>query len=208
MWWIEYAKLLLPLILTAILGWVFNKKLENHKHILQKKVQDFSLYNEKKHICYAELYKLMKIAEGSIMGLSGFTKGPSFEDYSKEDIKKYLDGLTPDKVSKEVIEIWDTNKNDAIKIISEYEKHKKLNNAENSYFEARNYWLMNELYFDDELDLKIEDLFQTLYSLYVNYEIPDDVPRKVNSELKSKVKEKVNNLKVSMKKELSPFSEK
>lgn len=209
MWWIDWAKLILPLILTAILGIIFNTKLENHKHILQKKVQDFSLYNEKKHLCYAELYKLIKIAEGSILGLRGFTEKPSFEDYDKDDVGKYLDELKiPKKVFNQVVEMWDSEKDNAIKKIREYEKYRDLMDAKNSYAEARNFWLINELYFDDGIDSKLDDYFQTLYSLYVNYEIPEDVPRKVNSELKTKIQEKFNDIKQSMKKELSSFNEK
>lgn len=205
---IEWIALLLPVVLTAIIGLIFNTKLENHKHILQKKVQDFSLYNEKKHICYAELYKLIRLAEGSILGLRGLTTRPSFDDYNKVDVENYLDGFsTPKKVIREVVDLWDINKNRAIEIIREYEKYRDLKKSENAFFEARNYWLINELYFDENINIKINEYFKTLYNLYVNYENPEEVPRKENRELKSKIEVKFNELKDSMKKELSSFTE-
>lgn len=37
MTWISWVTLLLPAVTTAILGIYFNTKLENHRHILQKK---------------------------------------------------------------------------------------------------------------------------------------------------------------------------
>lgn len=145
------------------------------------------MYNEKKHVCYVELFKLIRFAEGAVFGLRGLVTRPSFIDYSKEDVEKYLSSFnSPKKIVSDVINLWDVNKDKAIEIIREYEKYRDLNNAENKFLEARNYWFSNELYFSEEINPKIDEYFQTLYRLYLNYEIPDEVPRGENADLKKK----------------------
>ncbi|MEC1437410.1 hypothetical protein P9D57_01320 [Bacillus sonorensis] len=205
----EWMVLLLPIILTGILGLFFNTKLEKQKHILQKKIQDFSLYNERKHSSYTELYKLIKEAEGQIFGLRGLKTVPSFTDCNTQDIDNYLKEFnTPQKAITEITHLWEKEKYDeAIQKIREYEKMRDINKAESAFFSAKNYWLLNELYFKEELNTKLHEYFKDLYSLYVNYEMPEGVSRKENRELKSKINDKFDELKSIMKKELSMFTE-
>ncbi|MED4341991.1 hypothetical protein [Bacillus licheniformis] len=205
----EWMALLLPIVLTGALGLFFNTKLEKQKHILQRKIQDFSLYNERKHSSYSELYKLIKEAEGQIFGLRGFNTVPSFKDCNAQDIDNYLKEFnTPQKVIAEITNLWKREKYDeAIQKIREYEKIRDMNNAQTAFFKAKTYWLLNELYFKEELNTKLHEYFKDLYNLYVNYEIPEGVSRKENTELKSKINDKFDELKSIMKKELSMFTD-
>lgn len=205
---VDWVVLLLPITLTGILGLFFNAKLEKQKHILQKKIQDFSLYNEKKHLCYSELYKLMKEAQGHIFGLKGLISRPSFDDYNKDDIESYLNEIgTTQKVVNDVVDLWEVNKDKAIKKVREYEKLRDLTLAKNALIKAKNFWLLNELYFIEDTSDKLDEYFQKLNELYINYSHIEEVSRIENREIKKEVEDKFNVLKARMKDELSSFIE-
>ncbi|MDM8151631.1 hypothetical protein [Priestia megaterium] len=197
-------------VLTAILGIIFNTKLEKHKHILQKKVQDFSLYNVKRHESYAELYKLIKNAEGRLMSLSGVRTSNSFSDFNSEDVQKYLEEFnTPKKKILEIVKLWDENKETlAIKEIGEYEKIRDVRKAKETYGAARNYWLEHELYFEAEMNNRIEDYFTSLNKLLFYIDFPSDKLEEIKKRdmIKEDTQNKLSNLKDQMTKELSSYS--
>ena len=79
----------------------YQKAIEAYKHELnaineqqkfdyQRWMTDFGLFTQKKHEAYAELYKLILIADGSLERLSGFRSVPSFNEYTRADMEKYL----------------------------------------------------------------------------------------------------------------------
>jgi len=196
-------------VLTAILGIIFNTKLEKHKHILQKKVQDFSLYNVKRHESYAELYKLIKNAEGQLMSLSGLRTVNSFSDFNSEDVQKYLEEInTPKKKIIEIVQLWDQNKETlAIKEIREYEKIRDVSKAKKTYGAARNYWLEHELYFEEEMNNKVEGYFTSLNKLLTYIDFPPDNVEEISDrdKIKKDAQNKLSDLKDQMTKELSSY---
>ncbi|MCY8309963.1 hypothetical protein MOC96_14700 [Bacillus vallismortis] len=203
--WTDWVILLLPVALTGGLGWFFNNKLEKQKHLLQKKVQDYSLFNEKKHTSYAEVYKLIKMSEGYVFSLRGYNETLALTDFNAEDLKKYLKDFMPNAKIDTVVSMWD-NKNfrEAEKIVREYEKLRDLRRAENSFYEAKNFWLLNELYFEKDINEILKEYFDALLDLFLYYKFPDKETK--NDEiitLQRTIKEKFELLRSSMRKDLS-----
>ncbi|MCQ9151120.1 hypothetical protein PWO55_08940 [Bacillus velezensis] len=201
----DWVMLLLPIVLTTGVGWFINSKLEKQKSTIQKRINNFSLYNEKKHMCLAELYKLIKEAEGYIFNLRGLRRGYSFDDFNSIDIVNYLDEINaPIKVSNEVKNLWENGKvEEAKKKISTYESLRDNHCAENALVKAKNYFLMHELYITDDLVKTIEECFKKLEKLKRNYDFPDKQTLLENDGLKDEIKNEIELLRDEMKKELS-----
>ncbi|KYD02604.1 hypothetical protein [Bacillus atrophaeus] len=203
----DWVFLLLPIFLTVGLGWFVNSKLEKQKSTIQKRINNFSLYNEKKHMCLSELYKLIKEAEGYIFYLRGLRQGYSFDDFNSIDIVNYLDKINaPRKVINEVKYLWDEEKvEEAKRKISTYESLRDNQCAENALTNAKNYFLMHELYITDDLVKTIEECFTKLEKLKRNYDFPDEQTLLENDGLKDEIKNEIELLRDRMKKELSMY---
>ncbi|ETB71209.1 hypothetical protein A943_10815 [Bacillus sp. CPSM8] len=79
--------------------------------------------------------------------------------------------------------------------------------AKNALIKAKNFWLLNELYFIEDTSDKLDEYFQKLNELYINYSHIEEVSRIENREIKKEVEDKFNVLKARMKDELSSFIE-
>ncbi|MGI1832954.1 hypothetical protein [Bacillus altitudinis] len=129
-------------IIVLVIGGRINTKLEKQKN-------DYSLYNEKKHIHYAEAYKLLKEAEGHNVDIPKVRGSLILLDFNTEDIDDYVKGFMPRKMVLEVRELWNNNKfEEARKLISTYKENFDKRQAERKIVDANNYCHANELYFE------------------------------------------------------------
>src|SRR6266446_558217 len=105
----------------------FDRELEEHRHRLrldaeavraehQRRLHDFSLYSVKKHEVYAELYRLILVADGSAGHLSGGRIVPSYQDYSADDIRAVMEGAGFTGPQREaVLRDWDNDRTAAMR---------------------------------------------------------------------------------------------
>ncbi|MCY7691124.1 hypothetical protein MH111_11775 [Bacillus altitudinis] len=148
-------------IIVLVIGGRINSKIEKQKN-------DYSLYNEKKHIHYAEAYKLLKEAEGHNVVVPKVSGGLILIDFNTEDIDDYVKGFMPRKMVLEVRKLWDNNKfEEARKLITNYKENSDKRHAEQKIVDANNYCHANELYFESGtfkllLDY-IDELFKHFY---------------------------------------------
>ncbi len=163
-------------------------KLEDHKSALQRvasetqfdyqrRIQDFNLYTSRKHEIYPEVYKKIFEAESNLLQIYGVKYYPDFNQWSISEIEQNLSEFhVPQGHLTRIIQMWNTNKQNAIqeliKIYNEIEK----NRAYNSFDAAKNTWLLSSLYLSKIANKLCEILFQKLASYMVSY----SGPRKLN----------------------------
>jgi hypothetical protein len=183
---------------------------EEKKYELEKYLSNFNQYSQKKHEIYSELYKKLKIADGMIRSLVGFKREPSFEEYNKKDMEKYLikKGVLESYARKLLVK-FDTEKDSCIKDIRNYLALIEYNEAIKKYEEAKNYFLIQELYLSDELAGNVLSLIKSLGSLSIDYDPQfselrrsEDKRKEINEEEK-KCLASLEIIKNTMKKELS-----
>lgn len=157
----------------------YQKAIEAYKHELntineqqkfnyQRWITDFSLFTQKKHEAYAELYKLILIADGSLESLFGLQQVPSFEEYTRADIEKYLinqhivEGFIP-----QLLNGWETSREDCIRKIHEYQTMIDFQKADRARNDASNYYLVNSVYFSAAIEEIVSKLLELLGHQYV-----------------------------------------
>ncbi|MCY9671758.1 hypothetical protein M5W63_04405 [Bacillus pumilus] len=169
-------------IIVLVIGGRINSKIEKQKN-------DYSLYNEKKHIHYSEAYRLLKIAEGNNLDMHKITSSLILDDYNNEDLEKYLKEFMPKGQILKVLKLWE---NEEFQVAKEKIKHYKLNYDEKIAYqriiEASNYCHEHELYFKNDtfklLLVYISELFEFCYSKQLGKSITDETRKFLLEELK------------------------
>ncbi|ARU61867.1 hypothetical protein CBW65_13125 [Tumebacillus avium] len=198
---------------------LFDKNLESHRHTLmliteetkfdfQRRIQDFSLFTSKKHEAYQELYKLILIANGKVLSFSGgFKSELSFEEFSKEDLEKYMtDKKVVSGKMKYLLEMLESNRRKAIKEMKEYILMIDFQKAWHSINEARNLLLINELYLSDEVSKSSKDVLNIIDQLLYYYESRDKEDVKNIQILELQRPGQLDRLKTLMREELAGIS--
>lgn len=160
----------------------FNEKLENYKHQLnsltesarfdyQRKLKDFDIYTNKKHTSYVEFNNLLLTAHGRVTGLMGLRSMPTYQEYNEEDIRKLLEKEhIPDGMRKDILLLFESNRDSAIEKIRELLRRIELHDAKQSRQDALNCLLLSKLYFSDKVFEKSKALLLKLGELYLSYE--------------------------------------
>ncbi len=188
---------------------------ESAKLNFQRKIQDFSLYNSKKHEKYIELHKLFLEAQSRLLGLYGLRSRPSFVEYSEDDLRKKMEteGFVSGKID-EVLEIIRTvGRDEGIGKMRKYLRMIEFQKAERSIQQVQNFYWISKLFFSDNIDRKSDELLKImneLNSYYITYmdTPPTDIQerkdyRENTSVLEKNINELINEIIVSLKEELS-----
>ncbi|MGG4155873.1 hypothetical protein [Peribacillus muralis] len=201
----------------------FNKKLESHKHDLQKitedikydyqrKIHDFSLYSNKKHEVYAELYKLLNEANIKIkIATARYREYPDFRQFEK--VEKYLkEYQVSDDTIEHVRSKWIIGRNEGVKEFQRVVDMEKVIKADESRNKAYLYLINNELFLNDEVAVNAHDIADKLRLLVIseNYKVLDGFEGTNRKDFYDEQKEhnitideKLKIVKVSMQKELA-----
>jgi hypothetical protein len=145
-----------------------NRVSEQQKFNYQRWITDFSLFTQKKHETYAKLYRLILIADGSLETLSGFRQVPSFDEYTRSDMGKYLhnyqivEGYIP-----ELLNGWENSRETCIQKIRGYLTMIDFQKADKARSDAKNYFLVNTLYLSEATEHLISELLSLLVRHYV-----------------------------------------
>ena len=148
-----------------------DKELESHKQELQlqadaikvdheRRLKDFGIYTQERHRAYAGIYKRLLVAEGAIKSLWGLSFERTYEDASGEEIATLLEERKiPGKTSQEIILAWDNAEKRARELLSKALHDWKIAHANQKLQAARNYQLLNELYFSEAAASSIENAY-------------------------------------------------
>jgi hypothetical protein len=118
----------------------------NFRH--QRSLHEFSLFVDKKHNALAGLHALINDAHSKILFLEW--EVPTLtRDNNKIDAEEWLrdHGNVPTGVRKEVMDLWDSDRESAMEVLREYLEKMKPIYAERAWVKANNFRLDNDLYF-------------------------------------------------------------
>ena len=217
------------IIVTAILPFVgkkwidnyFKEKLEDYKHDLQlitkkvdfdyqRQIHDFNLFSNKKHEIYAELYSQLVNANNEVgSATSAYRQYPDFHRY---DINKVRDFLVEMNISEDEINRitarFELDKNRTVKELTAKVDFKNAQKADIVRVEATRYLLKSEIYLNEEVSNKSNEIVQQLKNLMINEELLIDYKtsgegndlgiQKEQLEINRKVKENLSELKGTM----------
>lgn len=171
----------IPRFAEKIVDNQFDKKLETHKHELnklteeakfnyQRLLSDFNLYSVKKHEHYIELYNDLIRAHGSVMHLASALKQRyTYDFFDENDMRNYLAKLgTPSGRTEQLISTWKSDPKTGIKEIHDHEAYIEEWNAEKDVNKLNNTYLSSRLYLSSELKALMEKLVPDLISLSIN----------------------------------------
>jgi DNA polymerase III delta prime subunit len=161
-----------------------DKELETHKQQLQlraaaisvdyqRQLKDFGIYTQQRHRSYAGIYKRLLMTEGGIKSLWGFGFGRTYEDSTREEIADLLkERNIPGKTAQDILSKWDTDQKRARELLSNALHSWKIADAHRKLQVARNYQLLNELYFSEAAASAIENAYQMLgkYLIHAQHE--------------------------------------
>ncbi|AWM22990.1 hypothetical protein [Bacillus subtilis] len=160
----------------------FNKNIANHQQELtkalkivefnyQRKMEDFTLYTNKRHQIYSELYKWIckaitevksatsplrhRIDESLNLDSDGLKEIIEYEGFNKKEIER-------------VIQKWNVNSKDGIAEANRIMDLHKLGKADEIRAQANNLFFESGLYLSDKLTEALEEIFDILHSMRVD----------------------------------------
>lgn len=171
----------LPKLATKIVDNRFDKKLETHKHELnklteeakfkyQRLLSDFNLYSVKKHEHYIKLYNLLIVAHGSVIHLASPLKIlSSYDFFDEDDMREHLIKIgTPKGRTEQLVLLWKTDKRSGIKEIQEHEAGIEEWKAERDVDKLQNMYWESQLYLSSDLKEILKLLISDLRTLSIN----------------------------------------
>ncbi|MGG7221302.1 hypothetical protein ACQXR1_13460 [Bacillus sp. ATD] len=201
---------------------LFNKNIESYKVELtkslkdvefdyQRKFEDFSLYTQKRHQVYAELYRIIQQALRELKDAMNILEETALPDsMSKETLYKVLvkEKFDEEEID-EILAGWnfDPFKTiDTARIIIDEKRIKKANNATQ---QAWRFFMENELYISDEIADLTQEILRAINDMYateyVSLKYTDGEEAKWNKHIENDrfIKGKLKEVKEQMKEELS-----
>ncbi|ARC70979.1 hypothetical protein C2H96_08425 [Bacillus subtilis] len=201
---------------------LFNRNIESYKVELtkslkdvefdyQRKFEDFSLYTQKRHQIYAEIYRLIQQASSElsevILKKTVLSKSMSMENL----YKVLLEEKFGEKEIDDIIEKWNRDPFKTIETVTKIIDHKKLEKANIAVEQALTFFKENELYISDEIAIFTQEILHAIKDIYGTQMAYLQIP---NSELdrtkwknyfenENFIKDKLITLKKQMKEELS-----
>ncbi|MFH0958199.1 MAG: hypothetical protein V1897_05790 [Pseudomonadota bacterium] len=199
----------------------YQKAIEGYKHELnaineqqrfnyQRWITDFGLFTQKKHEAYAELYRLILIANGSLEGLYGFRQVPSFNEYTRQDMEKHLldqhivAGFIP-----QLLEGWEESREGCVRKIHEYQTMIEFQKADRARTDASNYYLLNSVYLSETVENIVSEVLTLLGHQYViDYQsriehYSDETGRAERKQIKERKPVLISKLKATIRSEMS-----
>lgn len=172
---------------------VFQSMLEATKFDLIRREKDFSLYFSKRHETYLLLHQAILDAKSKVFSLRGYTTTPNFYVFSFPEMEFWLNEHSfVDAQKKSVLNLWETDKMEAVKKANELVKLIRENDASVAADKANNIMLDYQLYLSEEILSLSNELISNIYRLNTNYQSSDYDPVKAHKESEL-IKKEINN---------------
>lgn len=133
----------------------------------QRQLQEFTLYAAKRYEVYSELFKHMLYAEGALASFYGVRSERGFQHESREEIEELMaERHLPAGLREEVFELFDagnrqkfaTRLRDILQLVERGEAVQK-------YWEAKNYFLVHELFLSEDALPVVEKAFDVMHDM-------------------------------------------
>jgi hypothetical protein len=196
----------------------FHRELEEFKHKLgieadrlraehERQLRNASIVIERKHEVFRELFRLIHIAVGAAARLFGMREDPTFEDHSREDVRKLLNEMhVADGVSEPILAQWDDSRAEAIRELNRVRRRVEIVEADRDYAEAWNYYLANSLYLTEPISEKAESVFAAARDVISVAKFPEGARRRDSGQHKRDVSERLEELRILLRADLGVVS--
>lgn len=147
---------------------------DRHRHDLARDAAKITMYNAKSHDLYAELFELLRRAEGAVGLLTGLRQLPDWEKLSKKDIEEAMIeyGIPPDKACFTLAHL-ESNKHKTIEAVRGMYRLQDQINAEEKTRTAKNFTILKEIYISEEITGKTFELLKLFNDIIIDVEFMD-----------------------------------
>lgn len=205
---------------NMILEWIkssFTKEIEQFKHDLelQKEVikQDINREAQKvahlstsKQSIYPELYEKLRVCEGAVGLLHGIRYMTDYQSLPNEEIKKIISkSKSPETFKRELTELLEVDRNDAITKIQDEFARVELMDARILCQETKNILILKSLYFSKSVRDKSFEILSLLNGIVIDldlYKQTNQMPMKRISEDQKKVEKLISDIEETMREEI------
>lgn len=204
----------------------FDKNIENHKHELtkslkevefdyQRKIQDFTLYTQKRHGIYAELYEKLFNASSQVTDATSRMRSYPIPANDNVDLDLLRASLIKEgfgeREANEVVRQWRQNPSEARRKGEMLYDLILIYKADKVRSETNKFFLLNELYLNDSLSKQIANSLILMKDLCRNWSLYVQFPENYqetnfltsNREIQDHLRIQIDSIKYQMRKELS-----
>lgn len=193
----------LPYVVSEILKVVTSSSSPPESQDISIVPKGSNLLIQKKHNVISRLYELFKVAEGAICGLYGLKWAPTFKEFNRDDIAKYMTQKELlSGIQQTILDLWDSDREAAISELGKSLIVRDKQFAKSSLTEVSNYLLINELYLSTEAANIAHRLVEKLNEYNVLVEFPPDRVKEFR-DIEKEIKQGLEELMTQLKKDIS-----
>jgi len=178
------------------------------RHDLQRDMLQAQITIGQKHKIYAELYLLLMHAEGAVANLRGLRTEATYEEFSPEEFEDYLKSKeVKSEKRNEIATAFRDRKAKGVDLWRKYKGLMEKHAAQKKIADAKNVWLLNELYISDKVSKAVQDVTTKLSVRLISIEdpIPSEKSFEKDSNLESEIRRLMDEVKTLMRNELQPI---
>ena len=135
-----------------------------------RRLQDFNLFIAKKHETIAQLHELLLEASSQIVRFARDHRPARAQlaGVNRDDAREYMENhaSVPRGKVAEILDLWDTDRENALEVLYEYQDSMQGEYAERALEKAHNYRLSRDLYLPNDISTRSEHFLRRLRQLY------------------------------------------
>ena len=172
-------------------------------HELQRNYIKYENQQRERHTTYPELFKLLVEAEGSWCGLYGLSHSVDVSKMNRADLESMMNSFS--HTDKQTILLKFDQGLDFKTTFDEVSRNIQFGNAHRSFVEAKNYWLLKQLFLSKHIHaqvFKTVDSLGTMWSQFYTCHLSNGHYAIDITKLKSDASREMEHLKNAMQSEL------
>jgi hypothetical protein len=181
-----------------------DERLEGIRAQLQLTTQNSSFYAERQHIVYADLFRLLNVADGALCGQYGLRRGPDIDNMNRAELRELANvNKLAAVVTDRIVAMWDARDQEGARS----ELKAALRRAEQgegvrAFTEAKNFAIVNALYLSPSIDAEAQGVIQSLASFSAEIQFPEPSRYKQRADLATQIGGRLAQLRENMRDEL------
>lgn len=142
---------------------------ESMKHSLQREMVRVESYVKGKFTVYPTLYEKILKAQGAISGIFGLRFSTNQDRFTEEDVKSQLEeNRVVEGEAQHILGAFRDDRKKGLKLFNKMMREIEFQKAQNLYQEAKNYFVLNELFMSKEAADLAYGIFTSLWSVWVD----------------------------------------
>ena len=154
----------------------FARTLEALRADNSRLIQNFGLYNTKRHRTYSQIYEYLLEAQGHLHRKTiKLVQLDPFEGYSVASITEYAKKRRfPDQIIERIVDKWESDREMAVNLVWEWDVHYSRSEMADSVIRFHNYYLSKILYLSDRAREAFHEIDSHMISARHSYEFHDN----------------------------------